>query len=172
MARQAQTLGYQRMEVLEWDEVREPAPGLTVEAVPAGRTAIWPNNAYVFGSGGTRVFFGGEIADVTLLERYRSRRDPVSVALLPVNGLRPLVGPPLVMGHREAVAEAELLGARVLVPIHDAHGNDLLSLVVRRHGSAADAKALATGLDVVCLTPGQRRTLTSTEVRYDDRDLH
>jgi L-ascorbate metabolism protein UlaG (beta-lactamase superfamily) len=166
MARRARALGFDRVEVLTWDEIRQPASGLTVEAAPAGHTAIWPNNAYVLDSGGTRVFFGGEIAEVAWLERYRSRRDPVSVALLPVNGLRPLVGPPLVMGHREAVAGAGVLGARVLVPIHDAHGNDLLSLLVRRHGSAAEARALATGLDVVCLAPGVRWTgSTSIEVQ-------
>lgn len=166
MARRARALGFELVEVLRWDEVRAPAPGLTVEAAPAGRTAVWPNNAYVFESGDLRVFFGGEIAEVAWLERYRSRRDPVSVALLPVNELRPVVGPPLVMGHREAVAGAGVLGARVLVPIHDAHGNDVLSLLVRRHGSAEEAKAFAAGLDVVCLAPGERwNGLTSTEVQ-------
>jgi L-ascorbate metabolism protein UlaG (beta-lactamase superfamily) len=158
MARQARALGYPLVERLGWDEVREPAPALTVEAVPAGRTVIWPNNAYVLGSGDTRVFFGGEIADVAWLERYRARRSLVSVALLPVNGLRPVVGPPLVMGPRQAVAGAHALGARVLVPVHDAHGNDPLSLVFRRHGSATEAKELAAGLDVVCLAPGERWT--------------
>lgn len=122
----------------------------------------WPNNAYVFDSGGTRVFFGGEIADVAWLERYRARRGPVAVALLPVNGLRPIVGPPLVMGPRQAVTGAEVLGARVLLPVHEAHANDLLSLVFRRHGSAAEAEELAAarpnGPDVVCLAPGTRWT--------------
>jgi L-ascorbate metabolism protein UlaG (beta-lactamase superfamily) len=125
--------------------------------VPAGRTLLWRNNAYVFSGGQTRVFFGGEIQDVALLRRYRARRGPADVALLPTNGLRPLVGPPLVMGPREAVAGAVALGARVLVPVHDAHADDVLSLFFRRHGSAADAEQVApTGLDVVCLAPGQR----------------
>jgi L-ascorbate metabolism protein UlaG (beta-lactamase superfamily) len=165
MARQARALGYPLVERLSWDETREPVPSLSVEAVPAGRTLVWPNNAYVFSSGRTRVLFGGEISDVTWLERYRAMRGPVAVALLPVNGLRPVVGPPLVMGPRQAVTGASALGAHALVPVHDAHANDLLSLVFRRHGSAADARELAAGqsteLDVVCLTPGTRWTYSA-----------
>src|SRR5262249_30579298 len=116
MARQARALGHRRVEVLRWNETREPTASLSVEAVPAGRTLLWHNNAYVLSSGTTRVFSGGEIQDVALLQRYRACRPSVDVALLPTNGLRPLVGPPLVMGPREAVAGAGALGARVLVP--------------------------------------------------------
>lgn len=169
MARQARALGYPLVERLRWDEVRELAPALSVEAVPAGRTLVWPNNAYAFTCGQTRVFFGGEISDVAWLERYRARRGPVAVAMLPVNGLRPLVGPPLVMGPRQAVAGAGILGARVLVPVHDAHARDPLSLVFRRHGSAADAVALAaggsTGVEVVSLPQGERWTASPASAR-------
>jgi L-ascorbate metabolism protein UlaG (beta-lactamase superfamily) len=169
MARQAHALGYPMVEHLRWDETRELTPTLSLEAVPAGRTLLWRNNAYVFSSGRTRVFFGGEIQDVALLERYRARCSPVAVALLPVNGLRPVLGPPLVMGPRQAVAGANTLGARVLIPVHDAHANDPLSLIFRRHGSGEEAKAVATtqstGLDVVCLLPGQRWEYTSTGAR-------
>jgi L-ascorbate metabolism protein UlaG (beta-lactamase superfamily) len=157
MVRQARAIGYRLVEHLRWDETRDLTPTLSVEAVPAGRTLLWRNNAYVFSSDRTRVFFGGEIEDVALVERYRGRRAPVDVALLPVNGLRPVLGPPLVMGPRQAVAAAVTLGARTLLPVHDAHADDPLSLIFRRHGSAVEAKALARpGLDVVCLTPGQR----------------
>lgn len=157
MARQARALGYRRVEVLRWHETRELAATLSVEAVPAGRTLLWRNNAYVFSSGQTRVFFGGEIQDVALLQRYRARCTSADVALLPTNGLRPLVGPPLVMGPKEAVEGAIALGAQTLVPVHDAHADDLLSLFFRRHGSASDAEGMAPPwLDVVCLQPGQR----------------
>ncbi|MBP2329720.1 L-ascorbate metabolism protein UlaG (beta-lactamase superfamily) [Kibdelosporangium banguiense] len=156
MARQARTFGYRMAEVLPWNETRDLAPALSIEAVPAGKTMVWPNNAYVFTSGQTRIFFGGEIQDVALLESYRSRRAPVAVALLPVNGLRPLLGPPLVMGPKQAVAGTAALGAQVLVPIHEAHAKDPLSLIFRKHGSSEEARALATGFDVVCLPPGQR----------------
>jgi len=162
MARQARALGYPMVQRLPWGRTCEPSPSLSIEAVPAGRTIAWPNNAYVISSGQTRVFFGGEIADVAHLERYRAGRDPVTVALLPVNGLRPIIGPALVMGPRQAVAGATTLGARVLLPVHEAHADDVLSLVFRRHGSATEARELAAGrspdLDVVCLAPGTRWT--------------
>jgi L-ascorbate metabolism protein UlaG (beta-lactamase superfamily) len=169
MARQARALGYPLVERLGWDEVRELTPTLSVEAVAAGRTLAWRNNAYVFGSGQTRILFGGEIADVAWLERYRARHAPVQVALLPVNGLRPLLGPPLVMGPEQAVTAANTVGADVLIPIHDAHADDLLSLIFRRHGCAQEAQVLAasqpTGLDVVCLPPGRRWTFPVADAR-------
>jgi L-ascorbate metabolism protein UlaG (beta-lactamase superfamily) len=157
MARQARALGYRTVEVLRWHETRQLAPTLSLEVVPAGRTLLGSNNAYVIDSGQARVFFGGEIQDVELLREYGARREPVDVALLPTNGLRPLIGPPLVMGPEEAVAGAMALSARVLVPVHDAHARDLLSLLFRRHGSASDATGMApAGLDVVSLPPGRR----------------
>jgi hypothetical protein len=73
------------------------------------------------------------------------------------------------MGHKQAVAAANVLGADVLVPVHDAHADDVLSLVFRRHGSAEEAKALATsespGLEVVCLHPGERWTYSAAGAR-------
>jgi L-ascorbate metabolism protein UlaG (beta-lactamase superfamily) len=160
MVRQARAIGYRRVEHLRWGEVRDLTPTLSVEAVPAGRALLWRNNAYVLTSGTSRVFFGGEIADVALVERYRDRQAAVDVALLPVNGLRPVLGPPLVMGPRQAVAAATTLGARTLIPVHDAHADDPLSLVFRRHGSADEASALAAvqpgAPEVVCLPPGKR----------------
>jgi L-ascorbate metabolism protein UlaG (beta-lactamase superfamily) len=157
MARQARRLGYRRAEVLAWHDTRQLTAELSVRAVPAGRTLLWRNNAYLFDSGRVRVFFGGEIQDVALVQRHRVECGPADVALLPTNGLKPLIGPPLVMGPREAVAGASALAARVLVPVHDAHAGDPLSLVFRRHGCAADAQAMAPrGLDVVSLQPGER----------------
>ncbi|WP_214401016.1 MBL fold metallo-hydrolase [Pseudonocardia lacus] len=159
MARSARALGYPDVEQLRWGRSREVAPGVWVEAVPSGRTLGAPNNAYLFSAGDLRVFFGGELADVSGLGRYA----PVDVALLPTNGLRPLVGPSLVTGPVEAVAGARALGARVLVPVHDAHAADPLSLLFRRNGSAADAVRIAPpGLDVVPLDPGQRWEFTPT----------
>lgn len=162
MVRQARAMGYRNVTRLQWGESLGPAPGLSVTAVPAGRTLAWHNNAYVLTSGDLRVFFGGEIEDVALLRRYRTQHEPVQVALLPTNGLRPLLGPALVMGHENAVAGATALGARVLVPVHDAHAHDPMSLFFRRHGSAAQAVELAANrapwLDVVCLEPGVRWT--------------
>ncbi|GLW98417.1 MBL fold metallo-hydrolase [Microtetraspora sp. NBRC 16547] len=157
MARRARALGFRHAEHLRWGQVCEIAPGVSMQVVPAGQTLVWPNNAYVFSTASSRVFFGGEIAEVALLERYRTEDRPVDLALLPVNGLRPLFGPRLVMGPAQAVAGASVLGAGVLVPVHDAHGRDPLSVLFRTSGTASDATALAgPGLRVVDLPTGQR----------------
>ncbi|MBP2706371.1 MBL fold metallo-hydrolase [Microbispora sp. RL4-1S] len=161
MARRAAALGFRHAERLRWGQEREVAPGLSMRVVPAGRTLVWPNNAYVFTTPGCRVFFGGEIAEVTPLKRYRAGHRPVDLALLPVNGLRPLLGPRLVMGPAQAVAGASVLGAKALVPVHDAHGRDPLSVLFRIAGTASDAVALAgPDLSVVDLPTGERRVLT------------
>ncbi|GIH03289.1 hypothetical protein Rhe02_13560 [Rhizocola hellebori] len=144
MARQARGLGYSNVRVLAWHERCALTPTLSLEAVPAGRTLLGRNNAYVLTSEHTRVFFGGEIEDVTLLHRYRAESAPVDVAFLPTNGLRPIIGPPLVMGPAQAVAGAVALGARTLVAVHDAHARCAVAGVPaprvrcrrRRHGAA------------------------------------
>ncbi|MEU0804848.1 hypothetical protein [Streptomyces sp. NPDC005970] len=63
----------------------------------------WPRT-YAFSTAGSHLFFGGEIAEAASLERYRAEHPRVDLALLPVNGLRPLFGPRLVMGPAHAVA--------------------------------------------------------------------
>ncbi|MEV4018610.1 MBL fold metallo-hydrolase [Nonomuraea angiospora] len=153
MARRARALGFRRAERLAWGRTLDLAPGLSMTVAPSGRTLVWPNNAYVFTTAGGRVvFFGGEMGEVTPLERFRA-----DLALLPVNGLRPLFGPRLVMGPRQAVAGASALGAGVLVPVHDAHGHDPLSRLFRTSGTASDAVALAgPELRVVDLPTGER----------------
>ncbi|WP_436777589.1 MBL fold metallo-hydrolase [Yinghuangia sp. YIM S09857] len=110
MARRAGRAGYSRARYLPWGETVRPVPTLSVRAVAAGRNLGQRQNAYVIESGGVRVFFGGEIRDVAHLARHRKHEPAVHVALLPVNGLRPLVGPPVVMGPAEAVAGATALG--------------------------------------------------------------
>jgi len=156
MARQARALGYPLAERLPWGSAHVFGNGLRIASTPAGRLMKWHHNAYVISAGGLRVFFGGEIRDVGLLRDLL----PVDVALLPTNGLTPVLGKPLVMGHREAVDGATVLRARALVAVHDAHAADAMSLVFRRRGSAAEARELAAaeapGLDVVVLPPGRR----------------
>ncbi|MEV0390964.1 MBL fold metallo-hydrolase [Nonomuraea sp. NPDC050643] len=157
MARRAGALGFRRAERVRWGETREVAPGLSMRVVPSGRTLGWPNNAYVFGSAGGRVFFGGEAGEVEPLRRYRAEHEAVDLALLPVNGLRPRFGPRLVMDPARAVAGAVAVGAGVLVPVHDAHGHDPFSRLFRTSGTAADAVRLAgPGLRVVDLPTGER----------------
>lgn len=81
----------------------------------------------------------------------------MDLALLPVNALRPVFGPRLVMGPAQAVAGSSVLGARVLVPVHDAHGHDPLSRLFRTGGTASDAARLAgPNLLVTDLPTGER----------------
>ncbi len=55
------------------------------------------------------------------------------------------------------MAGASVLGAKVLIPLHDAHGYDPLSKLFRTTGTASDAIALAgTDLTVVDLPTGER----------------
>lgn len=158
MARQARALGYRSVEHLRWGQSRDIAADLTVESIPSGWVGPRRINAYLLSSGGLRVFFGGEISKVALLEPYRA-----DVALLPVNGLRVPLGPRLVMDPARAVDGAKTLGAKVLVAIHDAHVNDPLYFMIRRRGSGKDAEALGlvdpAGPEVVNVPPGQRREL-------------
>jgi L-ascorbate metabolism protein UlaG (beta-lactamase superfamily) len=157
MARRARRQGFALAQCLKWGDTRDIAPGVSMRVVPSGRTLVWPNNAYAFEAAAGSVFFGGEIAEVGPLKRYRDERSAVDVALLPVNGLRPVLGPRLVMGPAEAVAGASVLSARVLVPVHDAHGHDALSRLFRTNGTAADAVRLAgPDLLVADLSPGER----------------
>ncbi|WP_427886324.1 MBL fold metallo-hydrolase [Kribbella sp. GL6] len=114
---------------------------------------MFPNNAYVFDTAAGRVFFGGEIADAAGLEQHK----PVDLALLPVNGLRSPLGQRLVMGPAEAIAGSAALGARVLFPVHDAHGHDPFSRLFHPGGTAADVVRLAgPDLAVAALPPGER----------------
>ncbi len=92
MARRARARGFRRAERLTWGRTLDLAPDLSMRVVPSGRTLVWPNNAYVFATaGGRAVFFGGEMGEVAPLERHRA-----DLALLPVNGLRPLFWPRLI----------------------------------------------------------------------------
>lgn len=71
--------------------------------------------------------------------------------------MRPLIGPPMVMGPAQAVAGSSVLGARVLVPVHDAHGDDPLSRLFRVNGTASDAVRLSgPDLLVTDLPTGKR----------------
>ncbi|MCO1657366.1 hypothetical protein [Pseudonocardia humida] len=140
-------------------------PGLPVAAVPSGRTLVAPNNAYLFSAGDVRA--GSRPTSTGWTAAPRSTRRA------PDRRPAPVVGAALVTGPAEAVAGAVALGARVLLPVHDAHAADPRSLVFRRHGSAADAVALAPpGLEVVVLEPGRRWEFTPGAARWGPRHPH
>ncbi|MFJ8012869.1 hypothetical protein [Streptomyces sp. NPDC096339] len=64
------------------------------------------------------------------------------------------------MAPEQAVVGAKALGARVLVLVHDAMGDEPFARALRRHRSGADARDLAradpVAPRVACLPTGRR----------------
>ena len=160
MTRQARSAGFTDVHELAPGDDVELDGGLRVEALASGAPLGLANNSYVLTMPGQRVFFGGEARDLGPIRRYRDVAPPVDVALLPVNGLRVVLGPRLVMDAATAVEAASLLGAQTLVPIHDAHARDLPYAFVRRSSTGIDARSIAAvtapELEVVLLHTGVR----------------
>ena len=160
MTRQAHSAGFTAVYQLAPGDHVDLDGDVRVEALAAGAPFDLKNNSYVLSVPGLRVFFGGEARDLAPIRRHADAAPPVDVALLPVNGLHVLFGPDLVMDAANAVEAARLLGARALVPIHDAHARDFPYAFVRRSSTGNDARAVAVtaapALDVVLLHTGVR----------------
>lgn len=171
MAKQARRAGFQRVEVLAWGETRKISPDLTLECLPAQRVSGVTANNYVLSSKDLRIFFGGEARDLAPLRAYRESHPPVDLVLAPTNGLR-LLGRQLVMGPRELLEAAQILGAEVIIPIHDALDPRLRFLpgfVFRRGGSAEETSRLAAKMPggrprVCCLETGVRWRFSADSV--------
>ena len=58
MARKARTVGFKYVEVLEWNESRRISDQLSLEVVPAQRTAGLTVNNYVLSTPEVRIFYG------------------------------------------------------------------------------------------------------------------
>jgi L-ascorbate metabolism protein UlaG (beta-lactamase superfamily) len=153
-------------EVRAGDEVRVGA--VQVVAVPAehGDTRGHPFGpkaaplGYVMRGSGS-VHFAG---DTDLYESMADLRGTIDVALVPVWGWGPSIGP----GHLDpprAVRAVQLIGARVAIPIH--WGTYAVPRIVRRNargdGPAREFAALAArdipDVGVHLLQPGERLTL-------------
>lgn len=111
-------------------------------AVPGPHTGPGPNEInYVMDfSGFGRVFFGGDARfDRAVLGEVARRFAPVRLGMLPVGGTR-VLGRRTVMSPAEAEAAADLLGAEVVIPIHE--GGVWLSLppLSLHPGRAADLR--------------------------------
>jgi len=92
-----------------------------VQAVPAEHTGPGPrevNYVVTFPDHGA-VFFGGDARyDAGILARVHRRCGPMRLALLPVGGTR-IFGRRTVMGPDDAERAADLLGAELVIPIHE-----------------------------------------------------
>jgi L-ascorbate metabolism protein UlaG (beta-lactamase superfamily) len=95
----------------------------TATPVPASDGYGDPQVSWVVTAGGRRIFHGGDTLWHGHWWRIGRQFGPFDAAFLPVNGARfgwrkPVSGQPGVLTPEQAVAAAEILGARQLVPIH------------------------------------------------------
>lgn len=106
-------------ELAPWDSTA--VGDVEVVSVPAIHTGPGPDEVNFvvrfprFGA----VYFGGDARlDRPLFEAIERRLGPVRVALLPVGGTH-ILGKRTVMNPTDALAAADILGARNIVPIHE-----------------------------------------------------
>lgn len=121
MAASALSAGFTQVETLQWGERRRLTDTVELEVVPEHIAADgMKTNNYAITSASARVFFGGEVLDVSALTNYSLAADPVDVVIGPVNGVL-FKGRQLVTTAQELATVAVALGARHLIPIHDGH---------------------------------------------------
>lgn len=142
----------------------------TVEAGPFRATAVPavdgfgdPQVSWVVEADGVRIYHAGDTLFHGSWWRARMRAGDIDVAFLPVNG--PLVSVPhrqpasprnAVLSPAEAAAAAQLLGARVAVPIHyDTINNPPVYAQTADPAGAFAREAAALGVDVRVLAPGE-----------------
>lgn len=158
MRRRAIAAGFTRAEVVEWGVRRRLSPHLEVEVVPAQTTAGMRVNSYVLHHCDFRIFVGTEARDLEPLRRYRAHNPMVEIALLPIDGSAAL-GCKLVMAPEDALEAAQILGARILIPIHYALKS--IPPLLRTPGSCAQLIQLARAANdvrVIPLETGRRWT--------------
>jgi L-ascorbate metabolism protein UlaG (beta-lactamase superfamily) len=169
--RMAARLGFENVIELGVGESATPN-GITVTATPAlhrkGRILDRRSEAIGYTIAGTqRVYFAG---DTDLFSGMKALRGEIDLALLPVGGWGPTLGP----GHLDARRAAEalaLLEPRVAVPIH---WGTLHRIGLRRvHRAlqseqprifAREAATLAPSVDVRVLEPGEATTVEPAAV--------
>lgn len=152
MRRGALAAGLARAEVLEWGATRRLSPRIEVEVVPAQTTAGRRVNNYVLHHHDLRIFIGTEARDLKPLQKYRTERPPVEIALLPIDASAAL-GRKLVMAPDDALEAARILGARILIPIH--YALKPVPLLLRTPGSCALLIRLAHEINDIKVIPLQ-----------------
>ncbi len=107
-------LGYGKVDVLtSWQS--KTISGVCITALPADHPA--PECTYVLSNGQNAVFFGGDTRYVKELGELSEKFD-LTVALLPINGLRLPFAGKVVMDPVDAAEAAVQLKARTVIPIH------------------------------------------------------
>ncbi len=160
MARKARTVGFKTVEVLEWNESRRLSDQLSLEVVPAQRTAGLTVNNYVLSTPEVRIFYGSEALDLEPLRQHQQRSNSpcIDVVLAPVNGARLFSILKLVMNGRDAVEATRILGSKTLIPIHDSQIPVPFFFGVPSSGADAEeeARQVDEEIEVVRLRPGQQ----------------
>lgn len=131
----------------------------TATPVPASDGYGDPQVSWVVAAGGRRIFHGGDTLWHGHWWRIGRQLGPFDAAFLPVNGARfgwrkPVSGQPGVLTPEQAVAAANILGARSLVPIH--YGVSAMAEYVEVEDPIERLRAAAgaTSLRIQPLAPG------------------
>jgi L-ascorbate metabolism protein UlaG (beta-lactamase superfamily) len=153
--------GLERRRVAPWESVT--AGPFTLTALPAADGLGDPQVSWLADAGGVRVLHLGDTMFHGYWWRIARRHGPFDAVLVPVNGAvvgfphrRPASPLPVALDPGQAAIAAEILGARLAIPIH-AEGYDLDGVyrpvpdAVERFAAAAAAR----GVPVRTLEPGE-----------------
>jgi L-ascorbate metabolism protein UlaG (beta-lactamase superfamily) len=155
--------GAEIIELVPWEGKRVGDTVFT--ATEASHSGVEVN--FVIESGERTLFFGGDCKFSGAFEEIR-RRFRVDIAMLPIGGTR-VLGRRIVMGPQDALRAARILGAAVVIPIHEGgiwmsvpplslHPGRPQHLVdlVRHEGVATEVVVLRTGQSVRLKEKGAR----------------
>lgn len=157
--------GLDRRPTAPWEQVQ--AGPFTLTALPAADGVGDPQVSWLADAGGVRVLHLGDTLFHGWWWRMALRHGPFDAVLVPVNGAvvrfphrRPASPLPAAMDPEQAALAAELLGARLAIPIHD-EGYDIDGVYAPERGASARfaAAAAARGVAVRTLAPGASITL-------------
>jgi L-ascorbate metabolism protein UlaG (beta-lactamase superfamily) len=138
----------------------------TVVPVPAVDWSGIPQVSWVVGAGGHKIFHGGDTIWHGHWRRIGKIYGPFDTVFLPINGAEilvkyPATGIPATLTPEQAVAAAELLGAKRLVPIHYGFHVPGFYEESERVADRVAVEADRRGIEVEFATPGD--TIPSTD---------
>jgi L-ascorbate metabolism protein UlaG (beta-lactamase superfamily) len=158
MADAARRAGFTNVHELVPEQVWRHGP-LTVTGVAARHKV--PELTFMIQAKGRTVYFGGDTLLIPELRELPKRFPDIDLALLSVNGLS-VMGRPVVMSAEEAAELAQVLRAKVAVPIHYRFIGSWFTdtFILSRNGTperfVAATKRMAPNVQVRVLDPGQK----------------
>ena len=139
MVDSAKAAGFGNVERVEWGQSVALSDQVRLEVIEEHTGRGNATNNYGLISGNARVFFGGEVLDLEALRRHMSAAPTYDVAIGPVNGVQ-LLGRQLTATAEQMLEATRILGAPVLVPIHDEHRS--IPLLLKVGSSTRDLDAI------------------------------